>query len=256
MLTIEHFGENKSCLRKMILFRSRIWLGCLKDLWSLAAPRILPPKWTYQEFKLTRRECQKSQFFIQWCETRKESDRKVAPHLENCESVCSVPGLPPGHVEEWPFISCPLLNGNFFFPQMVAVVCTVLIRSRIHILTLEYANCSLPSRPLAEHHCNLWCVKHYCLFGERMQGQKPLHTTFKWEYRPTKYKASIHCPGWLALCLHALPQERWDYRRSPPKLVLRFAFEEKRRSLPVFTLQKSRALCQWHSSKPFPTPIC
>lgn len=64
MLTIEHFGGNKSCLRKMILFRSRIRLGCLKDLWSLAAPRILPPKWTYQEFKLTRWECQKSQFFI------------------------------------------------------------------------------------------------------------------------------------------------------------------------------------------------
>lgn len=38
----------------------------------------------------------------------------------------------------------------------------------IHILTLEYANCSLPSWPPAEYHCNLWSVKHYS--GERLQG--------------------------------------------------------------------------------------
>lgn len=160
----------------------------------------------------------------------------------------------PGHVEEWPFISRPLLNGNVFFPQTVVTVCTVLIRSHIHILTLEYTNCSLPFRPPAEHHCNLWSVKHYCLFGERMQGQKPLH---KWEYRPTQYKASIHRPGYLlALCLPALPQERWDYRCSPSKLVLQFAFEGKHRSLPMFTLQIGRELCQWLSRKPFPPPIC
>lgn len=36
----------------------------------------------------------------------------------------------------------------------------------IHILTLEYANCSLPSWPPAEYHCNLWSVKHYS--GERL----------------------------------------------------------------------------------------
>lgn len=168
MLTIEHFGENKSCLRKMILFRSRIWLGCLKDLWSLAAPRILPPKWTYQEFKLTRRECQKSQFFYSVMRNSKSLRQEGGSSFGGLWISVLSAWSAPGHVEEWPFISRPLLNGNVFFPQTVATVCTVLVRSHIHILTLEYANCSLPSWPPAEYHCNLWSVKHYS--GERMQG--------------------------------------------------------------------------------------